>query len=72
MYKAHKNRNGKHYLAACILPLCAYNHHLTLSNFNLGVLILNSIKNPGGSVVKNLPAIQETVCNTGDAGLIPG
>ena len=27
---------------------------------------------PGGSVVKNLPAIQETVYNAGDTGSVPG
>ena len=27
---------------------------------------------PGGSVVKLLPAMQETICNAGDAGSIPG
>ena len=27
---------------------------------------------PGGSVVKNLPAIQEITCNAGDASSIPG
>ena len=27
---------------------------------------------PSGSVVKNLPAMQETACNTGDVGSIPG
>ena len=27
---------------------------------------------PSGAVVKNLPAMQETVCNAGDTGSIPG
>ena len=27
---------------------------------------------PGGSAVKNLPTTQETACNAGDVGLIPG
>ena len=27
---------------------------------------------PNGSVVKNLPAMQETACSTGDVGSIPG
>ena len=27
---------------------------------------------PGGSAVKNSLAMQETACNTGDSGLIPG
>ena len=27
---------------------------------------------PGGPVVSNLPAVQETTCNTEDTGLIPG
>ena len=27
---------------------------------------------PGGSIVKNSLAMQETACNTGDAGSIPG
>ena len=27
---------------------------------------------PGGSEVKNLPAMQETTCNAGDTSLTPG
>ena len=32
----------------------------------------NQVSFPGGSVVKNLIAMQETSCNTGDADSVPG
>ena len=35
-------------------------------------LLLKKKKVDGDSVVKNLPAMQETVCNARDAGSIPG
>ena len=36
------------------------------------ILFKLKLGSPGGSAVNNPPAMPETVCNTGDVGLIPG